>query len=111
MHTGWHQADVYVAAFDQRTARLDSPRRLTMSDREDYPSAWTPDNRSIIFSSKQGGREMNIFQRDIDGKDAQLLVSGEGEKNFAHVTGDGRWILFIQSASPAPSWTLYRQRA
>jgi hypothetical protein len=100
--TGRHQDDVYVAAFDQRAARLAPPRRLTMSDRQDYPTAWTPDNRSVIFSWKRDGREFDIFQQDIHGRDPQLLVSGDGEKNYARVTGDGRWILFIQSAFPAP---------
>ncbi len=80
LHTGWHQSDVYVAAFDQRAARLDSPRRLTMSDREDYPSAWTPDNMSIIFSSRRVDRQMDIFMQHIDGRDPQLLVTGDGER-------------------------------
>ena len=102
--TGWHQSDVYVARFDHQAARIDPPRRLTMSDREDYPTAWTPDNRSVIFSWKRDGREMHIFQQDIDGKEAQLLVSGDGDKTYARVTGDGRWILFIQSAYPAPQF-------
>jgi DNA-binding winged helix-turn-helix (wHTH) protein len=100
---GWHQGDVYVAAFDQRAARLDAPRRLTMNDREDYPTAWTPNSRSIIFSSKQGDRHMDIFQQDIDSKEPQLLVSGDGEKNYARVTGNGRWMLFIQHALTLPT--------
>ncbi len=34
-------------------------------------------------------------------------MSGDGAKNYPRVTGDGRWILFIQSAWPAPSWNIY----
>jgi DNA-binding winged helix-turn-helix (wHTH) protein len=96
--TGGIQRDVYVAAFDVRTGRLDTPRRLTMSDRDDYPSAWTPDNRGIIFSSSRSGRQRDIYRQDIDRGEPELLVTGEGEKDYTRVTGDGRWILFIQSA-------------
>jgi hypothetical protein len=95
------QRDVYVAAFDARTARLGAPRRLTMSERHDYPTAWTPDNRSIIFSSSRSGRQQDIYRQDIDSNEAELLVSGEDDKNFARVTGDGRWMLFIQSPFPS----------
>jgi hypothetical protein len=91
------QRDVYVAAFDARTVRLGTPRRLTMSDRNDYPTAWTPDNKSIIFSSSRTGRQRDIYRQDIDSSEAELLVANEDDKNYARVTGDGRWMLFIQS--------------
>ena len=94
--TATRQLDVYVAAFDEHAARLDTPRRLTMSDRDDYPTAWAPDNRHVIFSSTRAGRQVDIYQQDIDGKEPQLLVTGDDDKGYPRVTGDGRWILFFQ---------------
>ena len=71
-----------------------------MNERDDYPTAWTPDNRGIIFSSSRSGRQRDIYRQDIDRGEPELLVTGEGEKDYARVTGDGRWMLFIQSALP-----------
>ena len=95
--TGRHQMDVYIAAFDEQARRLDTPQRLTMSDRDDYPTAWTLDNKSVIFASARDGRQRDIYRQALDGSEPQLLVTGDGEKNFPRVTGDGRWMLFIQT--------------
>jgi hypothetical protein len=37
------QEDVYVAAYDAGRGLLETPRRFTLDEREDRPSAWTPD--------------------------------------------------------------------
>jgi hypothetical protein len=39
------EADVYVADLVHNT-RLQSPRRLTLNDRQDFPAAWLSDNRT-----------------------------------------------------------------
>ena len=91
------QMDVYVAAFDERATSLNNSRRLTLNERDDYPTAWTPDNKSVIFSSTRTGRQLDIYEQDIDGGEPRLLVSGDDNKDLARVSADGRWILFVQS--------------
>jgi len=100
-----NQPDAYVAGFDQRNARLEPPKRLTLSERSDYPSAWTPDSRSVIFTSTRVGPQSDIYKQDIDAEEPQLLVTGEGNKDLPRVTGDGRWILFVQSKVGSQGWT------
>jgi len=96
--TATHQLDVYVAGFDAQTARLDTPRLLSPSDFDDRATAWTPDNRSVIFSSKRG-LYWDLYQQDIDAGNPKLLVANNNDKYFVRVTGDGRWLLFKQAES------------
>ena len=101
---------LYVAGFDQRAARLDAPRRLAPSDFDEWPTAWTPDNKSVIFTSRHG-HQMNIYRRDIEGGDPKLLVTGPNDKGFARVSSDGRWLLFRQLgslANTADAWRVMR---
>jgi DNA-binding winged helix-turn-helix (wHTH) protein/Tol biopolymer transport system component len=44
------QADVYVGDLEKGATRLKAPpRRLTLDERNDWPFAWTPDSRTILF--------------------------------------------------------------
>jgi len=108
--TATHQYHVYVAGFDQGAARLDTPRRLAQSDFEEWPTAWTPDNRSVIFTSRHG-LQMNIYRRSIEGGDPKLLVTGPDDIGYPRVSGDGRWLLFRQTSSLATAnegWRVMR---
>ena len=104
-----HQQHVYVAGFDQQAARIDTPRQLTASEFDDFPTAWTADNKSIIFV--RHGQQTNIYRQDIDGTEPTLLVTSPEDKGFARVSGDGRWLLFRQLGSltsAAPGWRVMR---
>jgi Tol biopolymer transport system component len=51
--TNWRiRDDVYVGELKEKGTRLDSPKRLTVSDSTDYPSAWTRDSRTIQYNVK-----------------------------------------------------------
>jgi Tol biopolymer transport system component len=101
------QSDVYVADFDMRSSRLTAPRRLTLDERRDYPTAWTPDSRSILFTSTRNGTA-DIFRQDIDSDTAEPLVVGPGDQVFGRITGDGRWILYLDSVSPPAPMRIMR---
>ena len=61
------QADVYIASFDQRGRRLrDTPRRMTLDERDDRPCAWTLDGQAVIFSSDRYGSS-DVFMQNVDG--------------------------------------------
>ena len=52
-----YQTDVYVADFDARRGLTTSPRRLTLDDRDDAPTAWTPDGEAVLFDSARNGTQ------------------------------------------------------
>jgi dipeptidyl aminopeptidase/acylaminoacyl peptidase len=96
------QADVYVASFDQRGRRLrDTPRRMTLDERDDWPCAWTPDGQAVIFYSDRNGSS-DIFVQNVDGDSADVLVSGPDEDICPRLTPDGRWVLFSRTVPGAP---------
>ena len=43
------QGDVYVASLQPGNAGIDTPRRLTLDERNDVPTAWSADSREIYF--------------------------------------------------------------
>jgi eukaryotic-like serine/threonine-protein kinase len=87
------RGDVYVAAFDAATVTLAEPRRLTLDERPDVPTAWMPDNRTVLFSSRRGGG-WDVFKQSIGAVDAELVAGGPSDDTSPRVTPDGRWILF-----------------
>jgi DNA-binding winged helix-turn-helix (wHTH) protein len=88
------QWDVYTASFDPMTARLDTPTQLTRDDRNDTPSAWMPDNATVLFHSSRNG-SLDLFKQRFDSDIASPVVDGPGNQVFPRVTSDGRWILFV----------------
>jgi eukaryotic-like serine/threonine-protein kinase len=87
--------DVLVAeVLDSRLA-LGPARRLTLDDRDDIPTDWTPDGRVLFTSMRHGTAD--IFAQGPNEDDPELLV-GTGAAEFQpRVTPDGRWLLFRQA--------------
>ena len=51
------QYDVYVGDLEAGGRRLKMPpRRLTLDERNDAPTAWTPDSKAILFHSDRSGK-------------------------------------------------------
>ena len=89
-----YQTDVYVADGDIRSGVLNTPRRFTLSDRDDVAWQWAPDSRSIIFSSTRNG-SLNVFKQPLDSEIVEPLVTGPGQQSYAGVTKDARWLLYM----------------
>ncbi|HVE83059.1 MAG TPA: protein kinase, partial [Myxococcales bacterium] len=49
------QTDVYLIDLDGSGRAAAPPRRLTMSERNERPSGWSPDGKSILYVSDQDG--------------------------------------------------------
>jgi len=61
-----------------------------------YPAVnWTPDGRIIYDSTASGSR--HIWIMNSDGSDQRQLTDGAYEDQGAHVSHDGRYIVFISS--------------
>jgi Tol biopolymer transport system component len=87
------QSDVYVSDFNLQRLTLSTPKRLTLDDRLDYPTAWTHDSKSILFTSTRNGT-YDLFRQDIDTGSLEVLVAGPHDQLEPRVTDDGRWVLY-----------------
>jgi serine/threonine protein kinase len=69
------------------------PRRLTSDLSLGGTPAWTPDSRSVIFSStRTGGR--TLWRIPGDGGDPQPVTTGAGEDREPAVSRDGRSLIY-----------------
>jgi hypothetical protein len=70
-----------------------SRRRLTLDDRTDRPTAWTPDSRTVLFGSNRNGT-LDIFRQQIDSANAEVIVGGSDEEDVPRVTPDGKSVIY-----------------
>jgi len=85
------QSDVYVG--DLAGSKLTEPRRLTFDDRQDVPSAWTPDGTQLIFESDRNGT-WDVLRQSLDSRSPENLALGPSEQRRAALGPDGSTILY-----------------
>jgi Tol biopolymer transport system component len=85
--------DVYVGELKEKGTRMDPPKRLTVSDSNDRPNAWTSDSRAVLFESNRTGG-VRIFRQQLEQDTAEPLIQGPDEEAGATLTPDGAWILY-----------------
>ncbi len=69
------QRSVEVADLDASGIRISNQRRLTTSEGNEYPMAWTADSKAIIFHSNRNGL-IEIFKQALDEDTPQAIVVG-----------------------------------
>ena len=90
---GSMEFDVYVGQLERNGAGMKTPRRLTLDDHDDFPFAWTPDSKAVIFMSDRNG-SIGIFKQKLDQNSADAIVSGAGEAIEPTISPDGYWLLY-----------------
>lgn len=88
------QMDVYLAELSMQGKQLSELRRFTLDDRNDWPSAWTPDSKAVLFTSNRDGPN-HIFKQGIDATHPDLLVGGNDYLGNPHLTPDGLSALYV----------------
>jgi Tol biopolymer transport system component len=97
------QTDVYVAELGAGGNRLKSaPRRLTLDERNDEPTAWMPDNQSVLFQSDRSGN-YDIYKQSIDRDSPEPVVVTPQTDTVPRISPDGAWIVFASLAKPDPA--------
>jgi eukaryotic-like serine/threonine-protein kinase len=90
------QSDVYVAELQAGGTRVTTPRRLTLDERNDWPTAWTGDSRAVLFWSDRNGSNQ-VFKQNIDQEIAESVTAGPEENWMPRVGPDGTSILYVAS--------------
>jgi Tol biopolymer transport system component len=94
-----YEADVFVAEVDPKVTRLTGMRRLTLDEHNDLPTAWTGDNKSVVFFSDRNGFT-NLFRQALDETSAEALTSGPEYKWGPRLSSDGKWIHYLSGKTP-----------
>ncbi len=94
------QDNVYVGELKAGGARLKTPpRRLTLDERNDFPSAWTPDSKAVLFDTDRSGN-WDIYKQALDQDSAEPLVATPQMKLTPRLSPDGAWVIYASFAKP-----------
>jgi Tol biopolymer transport system component len=94
---GW--PNVYIAGLMPASPvpRLVDIRQLTFTEANNYPHAWTPDNRTVIFESDRnilGDNRYQLYRQNIDQTEAEPLSLAPGNNVLPQLSPDGKWVLY-----------------
>ena len=102
---------VFVGDLANNGDRLLSRRRLTKDDHHNVPFAWTPDSRSVVFTSEREGHQ-GIYKQAIDGTTPQVVASSLAlDMDMPRLSPDGSWVVFFawpHNPPPGAVGQLYR---
>ena len=88
-----YQTNVYLAELQNGGNKLTTPRRLTIDERSDNPTAWSRDSRFVVFWSNRNG-PYQVFKQNVDSQTADLIVGGPDQNWLPRVTADGKTIVY-----------------
>jgi DNA-binding winged helix-turn-helix (wHTH) protein/Tol biopolymer transport system component len=93
---------IYIGTLAPDGAHLLANRRLTLDESANYPYSWTPDSKTVLFSSDRNGTS-EIFKQSIDVPLAENLMTGAQDLWQPRLTPDGSEILYVSTPqSPSP---------
>ena len=93
------QADIYVADLDRGGKGLSKIQRLTLDERIDLATSWTPDSKAVLFYSNRDG-PFHIFKQDINATQPELLVGGRDDLYMPRLSPDGSSVLYVVRPKP-----------
>jgi len=92
---GRSQSDIYLGKLAGGESALETPRRLTLDERTDWPGGWSPDSKTLFLYSDRKGT-FDIYKQGPDDRDAEPMVTGPEEKRAPQISPDGKWLLYMQ---------------
>jgi Tol biopolymer transport system component len=106
---GWRGSyDIWVHEFARGI-----PTRLTSESASNSAATWSPDGRSVIFSSDRDSPVANLYQKVATGAGNEVLLLKSNDAKYAlDCSQDGRFLLFSVGAgrnvgtAPQDLWVL-----
>lgn len=96
---GAYQGNVFIAEL-ARSPRvsLTNVRKLTLDESNDFPTAWTPDGRAVVFHSDRE-KTWQLFEQGLGQAMAKplLIASGDYDYKAARFSPDHKSLLFLAS--------------
>src|SRR5688572_3200013 len=74
-------------------------RAFTSGDKSNTNPQWSPDGKSIFFTSKRGDHN-NLWRIRVDGGEAEQLTDGKSGITGFLPSPDGQWIAFLRPDEP-----------
>jgi eukaryotic-like serine/threonine-protein kinase len=88
------RSGVYVGDLEAGRTRLRAPpRRFTLNEYNNWPTAWAPDSKAIFFYSDRSGK-YDIYKQALDQDSAQLFVTTSRVSVLPRLSADGAWIIY-----------------
>jgi serine/threonine protein kinase len=93
------QSGVYVGQLGRGAASITGPRRITFTEADEWPVAWTADSKAVVFLSDRNGH-WGVFKQALDQDSAEVLVAGakNAEADSPRISPDGIWLLYQELA-------------
>jgi eukaryotic-like serine/threonine-protein kinase len=91
------EVSVYVADLEPGAQKMSPAKILTSTEGMEWPVAWTPDSREVVFASNRGPK-MGFFRQPLTGGEATPILTGIDSPGFGNLLGrvspDGAWLLY-----------------
>jgi Tol biopolymer transport system component/DNA-binding winged helix-turn-helix (wHTH) protein len=97
---GVDSGGVYVTEVEGAGSRLSPLQRLSLDERRNFPYTWTPDGKSVIFTSDRDG-VFHLFKQAADQPAPDLLVGGEQSVILARLNTESSAILYALNPDPS----------
>jgi Tol biopolymer transport system component/DNA-binding winged helix-turn-helix (wHTH) protein len=94
--------DLYIGELEHNGTVLQSPKRLTVNDSENYADSWSRDAKALLFESDRMGR-VQIFRQQIQQDSPESFILGPDDERAATLSPDGSWILYWNTLSEVGS--------
>jgi Tol biopolymer transport system component len=91
------EVSVHAADLDPDAKRINPPRALTSTEGQEWPVAWTPDSKEVVFASNRGPK-MGFFRQSLTSGEATPILTGIEAAGLGNLVGrvspDGVWLLY-----------------
>jgi eukaryotic-like serine/threonine-protein kinase len=93
------QSGVYIGQLGRASTSITTPRRITFTEADEWPVAWTADSKAVVFLSDRNGH-WGIFKQALNQDSAEGLVIGakNAEADSPRITPSGTWLLYQELA-------------
>jgi eukaryotic-like serine/threonine-protein kinase len=91
---------IFVGRFHESSPKIDDIHRLTFDDHTDFPHAWTPDSKEVIFQSNRDG-SWDLFKQQVDKRTPETIVATPLTEVLPQLAPDGQWILYLARVAGA----------